>query len=252
MQQVQVGFSQRVRLEWLERTAALVLAGCGREEVQGALREFLKDRLSAGGTARRGNREKAITILLKIWVSPPDHLVSFRDDGLHLLRGVAREHHLAIHWGMTIAVYPFVARVAETIGRLVRLQDSVSLSQIQRRLREQLGERETVARAARRVVRCFVDWGVLREASGRGIYRAAPCRRIKDERLAAWLIEATLIASGADAVPFWRLMCSPAVFPFSLETAAPGLVNANGRLSLYWQGLDEDMVMLKTPTKTTR
>ncbi|MEW6574006.1 MAG: hypothetical protein AB1374_10295 [Bacillota bacterium] len=244
-ERIQVGFSQRIRLEWIERTAALVLAGYERKEIQGALQELLKDRLSVGGTAERGNREKAITILLKIWVSPPARLRSLRDDGLDLLRRMLSEQHLAVHWGMTIAVYPFVALVAEAVGRLLRLQDSVSLSQIQRRLREQLGERETVARAARRVVRCFIDWGVLQETSRKGVYRAAPVREIKDEKLAAWVIEATLVAGGADAYPLLQLVSSPVLFPFSLGTVAPYVVEVNGRLCLYRQGLDEDMVMLK-------
>lgn len=63
---MQIGFSQRVQLDWLEQTAALVLAGQTREQVETTLQERLHDKLSIGGTAQRGNREKAITILLKI------------------------------------------------------------------------------------------------------------------------------------------------------------------------------------------
>lgn len=35
------------------------------------LQELLEDKLSVGGNAKRGNREKAIAILMKIWVRPP-------------------------------------------------------------------------------------------------------------------------------------------------------------------------------------
>ena len=68
---MQIGFSQRIQLDWLEQTAALVLAGQTREQIEATLQECLHDKLSVGGTAQRGNREKAITILLKIWVSVP-------------------------------------------------------------------------------------------------------------------------------------------------------------------------------------
>lgn len=241
---MQVGFSQRLRLEWLERTAGLVSAGYGRKEIQAALQVLLKDCLSVGGTAVRGNREKAITILLKIWVSPPARLAGLRNDGLDLLRRMTGDQRLAVHWGMAIAVYPFVAVVAEAVGRLLRLQDAVSLSEIQRRLREQMGERETVARAARRVVRCFIDWGVLQETPRKGVYGAALRREIKDEKLAAWLIEAVLIASGFDARPVWQLVSSPALFPFSLGMLTPYVIEANGRLAVYRQNVDEDVVML--------
>src|SRR5215510_8392204 len=79
---MQIGFSQRIQLDWLEQTAAMVLAGQTREQVETTLQERLHDKLSIGGTAQRGNREKAITILLKIWVSVPTWLQPFRDDGL--------------------------------------------------------------------------------------------------------------------------------------------------------------------------
>jgi len=244
--QIQVGFSQRIQLEWLEYTADLVLAGYSRAEIEEALQELLKERLSRGRTAQsRGNREKAITILLKIWASPPAHVRELRDDGLELLRVIPKEQHLAMHWGMTMAVYPFVSIVAEIVGRLLRLQDVVSQAQVQQRLREHLGERETVARAARRVMRCFIDWGVLQETSHKGVYRAAPAQKIASEKLAAWLMEAALVASGSDARPLTQLVSSPVLFPFSLEGVTPYVIEGSGRLCLYRQGLNEDVVMLR-------
>jgi hypothetical protein len=244
--QMQVGFSQRIQLAWLEYTADLVLAGSSRAEIKAALQEFLKERLSRGRTAQsRGSREKAITILLKIWVSPPTRVVGLRDDGLNLLRLIPKEQHLAVHWGMTMAVYPFVSIVAEVVGRLLRLQDVVSQAQVQKRLREQLGERETVARAARRVIRCFIDWGVLQETSRKGVYRAAPAQKIASEKLTAWLIEAVLIAGDSGARPLAQLVSSPVLFPFSLERVTPYVIEGSGRLCLYRQGLNEDVVMLR-------
>lgn len=194
----------------------------------------------------RGNREKTVSILLKIWVSVSDELRGLRDGGLDLLRQMPANEHLPIHWGMTMAVYPFVSVVAEAVGRLARLQGSVSLSQVQRRLREQFGERETVSRAARRVMRCFVDWGVLKDVSKQGVYERAPVRAIKNEQLAAWRIETTLIASGSEARPLWQLLSSPALFPFSLDAPTSRAVESGGRLLLYRQGLDEDVVVVKT------
>ena len=70
----QIGFSQRVRLEWLEQTANLVLAGNDKTEVINVLQELLKDKVSVGGKAERGNREKIISILLKVWLTTPSDL----------------------------------------------------------------------------------------------------------------------------------------------------------------------------------
>ena len=145
----QIGFSQRIQLEWLEKTANLVLADNDKESINNALQKLLQDKLSIGGTAKRGNREKAITILMKVWLRPPKDLTPLRDQGLHLLKNTKQNNHIAIHWGMTMTVYPFWGAVAATVGRLLNLQGTAAATQVQRRIREQYGERETVSRATR-------------------------------------------------------------------------------------------------------
>lgn len=245
MQKAEVGFSQRIRLQWLQYTAERALAGYTRDEIQTALQDLLQDRLSVGGTAERGNREKAITILLKVWVSVPTQLEALRNDGLELLKRLPPHAHLAAHWGMTIAVYPFFGVVAEAVGRLLRLQGSVTAAQVQRRVREQLGERETVARAARRVLRCFVDWGVLAETAEKGVYRATPIQLVEDKGLALWLIEAALVANGAQLGALQAVLQSPALFPFTVCPVHPADIARHNRLELFRQGLDDAMLMVR-------
>jgi len=247
---MQIGFSQRIQLDWLEHTAALVLAGQTREQIETILQEHLHDKLSIGGTAQRGNREKAITMLLKIWVSVPTWLQPLRDDGLGHLRRLPHADHIAVHWGMIMAAYPFFGAVAETVGRLMRLQGACAAAQIQRRIREQLGERETVARAARRILRCFVDWGVLQEIREKGVYQASPARPVQDKPLAAWLIEAALLAQGTDTSVLQILLQTPTLFPFCIPQLYAADLKGQGRVEIFRQGLDEDMVALRAPSGT--
>ena len=242
----QIGFSQCIQLDWLERTASLFLRGHTRGEIQAALQEVLQGRLSIGGTAERGNREKAISILRKIWVTVPSGLKLFRDDALAHLNRLPLANHLAVHWGMTIAVYPFVGVVAEAVGRLLRLQGSCAAVQVQRRVREQLSERETVARAALRVLRCFIDWGVLQGTKDKGVYQAVSVRSATDKKLAAWLIEGILLASGSNAAPLKAIVQSPALFPFVVGPLSIGDLEGHNRLEWFRQGLDEEMVMLRS------
>ncbi len=242
----QIGFSQRVRLEWLEQTANLVLAGNDKTAVNDALQELLKDKVSVDGQAERGNREKIITILLKVWLTVPTELESLRTDGLELLKQIPRGDHLAIHWGMVMAVYPFWAGVATQVGRLLRLQGSAAAAHIQRRVREQYGERETVSRAARRVLRSYVDWGVLQETGESGVYRAAPSQAVDDTRLIAWLVEAFLHSRVNRSFPLKDLFDSPSLFPFGITPMhAESLIAASSRLDILRHGLDDDLVMLK-------
>lgn len=245
----QIGFSQRVRLEWLEHTANFILAGNDKAAVSDALQELLKDKVSVGGQAERGNREKIITILMKVWLTVPADLESLRIGGLELLKRVPRCDHMAVHWGMVMAVYPFWSGVAVQVGRLLRLQGSAAAAHVQRRVREQYGERETVSRATRRVLRSYLDWGVLQESGTKGIYTAGTTLAVDDSRLIAWLVEASLHARANGSAPLKDLIDSPSFFPFRINPIhAESLVAASSRLDVLCHGLDDDLVMLRKQT----
>jgi hypothetical protein len=242
----QIGFSQRVRLEWLEQTANLVLAGNDKTAVNNALQELLKDKVSIGGQAVRGNREKIITILLKVWLTAPAEIESLRVSGLELLKRVPRSDHMPVHWGMVMAVYPFWADVATQVGRLLRLQGSAAAAHVQRRVREQHGERETVSRAARRVLRSFLDWGVLNKTHEKGIYSTAPPMTVDDSPLIAWLVEASLHSRANGSAPLKDLLDSPSLFPFHFKPIrAESLLTASSRIDILRHGLDDNLVMLR-------
>ena len=246
----QIGFSQRVRLEWLEQTSNLILAGNDKAGVNLALKELLKQKVSVGGQANRGNREKIITILLKVWLTVPSELELLRVEGLELLRRVARRDHLAIHWGMVMAVYPFWSGVAAQVGRLLKLQGTVAAAHIQRRIREQYGERETVSRATRRVLRSYWDWGVLQETPQKGIYTASTTLAVDDSRLIAWLIEASIHAKANGATSLKDLFDSPSLFPFRLKPIlAESLMAASPRLEIHRHGFSDELVMLRKNTR---
>ena len=244
--QKQVGFSQRIRLEWLQYTANLVLAGNDKGAVNSSLQELLKDKVSVGGKAVRGNKEKAITILMKIWLNVPRGLDALRSDGLELLKTFPRKDQIAVHWGMAMAVYPFWAAVAANTGRLLRLQGIAAAAHVQRRVREQYGERETVSRAVRRVIRSFVDWDVLSETSEKGIYCQGLTRSIDDPRLISWLVEASLHVRSNGSAAIKDLIDNTNLFPFRLmHVSAEHLVSMSPRLDLLRHGLDDDLVMLR-------
>jgi Holliday junction resolvase-like predicted endonuclease len=238
----QIGLDRLVRLKWLERTAYLFLAGNDAPAVKAALQEDLQGAFRSKNTKIRGSLDKTITILMRIWVRPP------RDrEGLKLLSHLPREDHIAVHWGMAMAVYPFWGAVAAHVGRLLRLQGTAAASQVQRRVREQYGERDTVSRAARRVLRSFVDWEVLKETSEKGIYTAGLSLAIAQVELIAWLAEAFLHAHPNGSVALRTVLDSTSLFPFRLSPISTAhLVAVSGRLDVLRHGLDQDLIMLRT------
>lgn len=245
----QIGFSQRIQIEWLEFTAQQVLAGISAAQISGNLQDFLTDKLSVGGNAVRGNKEKAITILMKIWVRPDKVLLPLKGQGLALLADSPPSAHLALHWGMTTAAYPFWRTVAANVGRLLRLQGIASALQVQQRIREQLGQRETVFRAARRILRCFHDWGVLKDTSVKGTYKQNSQIVVNDSRITAWMIEALLNSTESGSEALDSLLSAPSMFPFQIERiSAERIATLSGRIEIVRHGLDENLLILSKTT----
>ena len=241
----QVGFSQRIQLEWFEQTTRLILAGNGRAAVRDSLQRLLQDRVSVGSDAVRGTRGKVISILMKTWLTVPAGLEPLRDEGLRLLRGMNGNDRIVLHWGMASAVYPFWSVVAAYTGRLLRLQGVATAGQIQHRVRERYGERETASRAAQRVLRSFIDWGVLGETRKKGVYGRGERYPIQDPRLIAWMLEASLRARANRFASMKELIESPSLFPFHVRhVPAEHVVSLSPRLDILRHGMDGVLVTL--------
>lgn len=238
----QIGFSQRIQLDWLEYTANLVLTGNQRDKIVSELNELLREKLSVGNEPERGNRHKAITILTKVWVAVPGELQTLRDEGLDLLQRVPANDRMLVHWCMCMAVYPFFGTVADATGRLLRLQGVAGAAQIQRRLREQLGERETVARAARRILRTFIDWGVLLQTDKKGLYRGANKHAVHNPQLSIWALKAKLSAKRGTLRPAAALIHGPDLFPFDIALPSVRELETCDAIEITRHGLNHEVL----------
>lgn len=243
----QVGISQRIRVEWLDATVNLVLAGNGSAAIQECLHRMLAEKLSVGSDAARGSRQKAVTILMKVWRNVPPGLEPLRDAGLKLYPALDADHCHALHWGMTMAAYPFWGTVAAQTGRLLRLQGTARAAQVQRRIRERHGERQTVARATARVLRSYVDWNVLADTETKGVYALGAKREIEKPEVAAWLCEAMLRTRAATVARTNGLLGHTAFFAYGLPPlTAWQLAAQSSRLEASRQALDEEVLMLRS------
>ncbi len=239
----QIGYNRQIRAEWLDFTASMMASGCSTQEIKTALELHLQDQLSVGSNAVRGSRGKTISMLLSIWVTVPKHLIELRDEALALLKRLSTSEHIALHWGMTMTAYPFFGVVAETAGRMLNLQGSVTTVMLKNRMRELYGEREHVARSTRFAMYSFMQWGILSDLSESGVYQLSTSKSLKDQQLQEWLIKALLVGEGKNLAPLRTLLRSPKLFPFQFEE--PFSPRPQAGLELFRQGLDEEMVLLK-------
>lgn len=182
---------------------------------------------------------------MKIWVSPDPELIPFRDASLAFLRKNP-SMALAVHWGMVSVVYPFWFNVARQIGRLLALQDQLTQTQIINRLKEQYGDRQTVSRYGRFVIRSFIAWDVLKDSQSKGCYEKTVPVSIVESDLATLMLESALWATPEAKGSMVLLLNNPAFFPFRLPMMTGDFVSLhNDRIEMVRYGLDDELLKLK-------
>ena len=260
-----IGIKQEIRLEWMHKAANLLLAGLDAKTIRKELHEFLADRKGNGSEGERSHQTRTFVVnnLMNIWVTPDPKLIPFRDAALALLHDLPAPQTsrqagnssmaLAIHWGMITAVYPFWFNVARQAGRLLALQDQVTQAQIINRLKEQYGDRQTVSRYARFVIRSFIAWGALKDSEAKGCYEKTAALSIADKDVAILLIESALLANPEAKGALGGLLNNPGFFPFQLPIMTGDFIaHQNHRIEVFRYGLDDELLHLHTEAVSSR
>lgn len=241
-----IGIKQAIRFEWMDKTTNLLLAGLDAKSIRQELHELLADRKGSGKEEERGStsRSQVVNMLMNIWVTPDLELLSFRDAALTFLKNHP-SMNLPIHWGMVSAAYPFWFNVARQAGRILSLQDQVTQKQIFSRLKEQYGDRETVARYARYAVRSFVAWGILKDTKNKGCYEKVDPENVADANLAILMLESALLATPESKSALGMLLSNPAFFPFQLPLMTGDYISQRcDRIDVERYGLDDELLKL--------
>ena len=242
-----LGIKQVIPYEWVRKTARFMLAGMSAKEIRQELHAALA---ATGKQVRPGERSAwtrtfLVNNLMSIWPSPSAELTPFRDRTLRALHENP-DQELAIHWAMISSVYPFWFNTARQTGLLLNLQAQTTQAQIVNRLKERYGDRQTVSRYARFVVRSFVDWGVLKDTAAAGCYQKAEAISLVDHNLTSLLLHSALLATPEGRAPLNVLLVNPAFFPFHLPTiSAASLIGGSSCLKLVRYGLDDQLLTLE-------
>src|ERR1700754_213841 len=150
---IEIAFRRKVRAVWLEQGLALA----ANEVTWKDARVYLAKEIGAENAGAETIR-KALEHIRRIWFDPPTDSIALRSQALELFRADnSRNTRFLLNWGMTIAAYPFVGSVGEALGRLLKLQNEARRADVQRRLREQYGDRDFVNRITRYNISSFLD-----------------------------------------------------------------------------------------------
>lgn len=237
-----IGFDRELRLQWLDAVASRSAARADVKEIRAWLDEYLAD--SVSGEGHSGNRGKTITVLCRVWATPPKPCRDLQQLAFQLLPDALPDQRLALHWGMTIAAYPFFGDVMDAVGRLLSIQGDVQRGGVIQRLYETWGQRPAVSRATRAAWQSAIWWGTLSQADERGSYTSAK-RAIRLSRpLESFLVEAALHWASSKPIAVSSLKALPCMFPFDMSHAGTTVRNSD-RVSVSRQGSDLELVRMR-------
>lgn len=242
-----IGMKHVIRLEWMDRVVTMLLEDRSVADIRKNLDEYLSTQKQSGGPGERGKQAypKALGIL-SAWFSPTKELQSFRDDALKAARKISKDRWLPLHWAVISASYPFWFNVAKQVGRLLNLQDRITQKQVFNRLKEQYGDRETVARSARYTVRSFIAWGVLKDTGTKGWYKKGKHFSVTNNKGIMILLESGLLTFKDGTSPLGILLNSPGFFPFGLSSLTRDFIARNSpRMDVAHFGMDDELLRLK-------
>jgi hypothetical protein len=239
---LEIVFRRKVRAVWLDQGMALAAQDLSWHDAKPSLSAAIAHENPGAETIR-----KVLEHIRRIWFEPPDNCTALRSAALALFRADGSPSaRLLLNWGMAAAAYPFVGSVGEALGRLLKLQTEANRADVQRRLREQHGDRDFVSRITRYDVSSFLDWGVVAETKKAGAYLPGKKVQPRNAEQLAWLAEAVLISKGVNQMAFSKLCHHPVLFPVAVETFNASILRANPRLKVVRQGLNEEFVFRET------
>jgi len=233
-----IGFDRYIERAWLEQISRWVAQGKSRDELHQLVDDYLAPFIN-GATSLR----KTKNVLFGIWANTSDENELFKKQAIHLLNNCSNDEHLAIHWGLSIASYPFFASLIRLIGRLLKLQDDIISKELVRRSVELHGDTESVRRATTRLLQSFGEWGVLIPESKR-LFHSPKKIKINNPELVTWLLASIFFSNGRNRMTTDEIISDPAWFPFEIPRSS-FQVNQSDILEIVHQNVGDTLISLK-------
>lgn len=243
---ISIGIKQIIRYEWIEHTFRLLSSGIPKDEIRKELEIYLSEKKGSGETGRRAEytMSLAVAVLMNTWVTPKQNLLSYRDKWLCYAE--KQPFHQIGHWSMLSATYPFWFNICYICGSLFKLQDQITKSQVMNRIYEVLGERNTVERCSRYVIRSLVSWGIIKDVNTKGAYEKGNVIAINDMYLISLLLESALYAIPDKKFQLSALLNCPSFFNFRFPVISGSQISRlNKNIKVEQYSLDNEYLSLE-------
>lgn len=214
-----VGLSRSIKIEWLNKTADLIVEGKLENEIKEELNEYLSFEIKSPTNLRK-TRE----ILMNIWLKSGDELEGLRSMALAAYKN-EKSNKLAIHWCLMIAAYPIFADVCALLGKLTNIQDTFTTSWLKEKLFETWGERTTLLHSSDKILQTLKYVGAV-ESIKIGNYKTIKYQ-INDDDTIALLIKTILLTNEKAYYEISEISTTPQMFPFEFNVSHEWIHNTN-------------------------
>lgn len=214
-----VGLSRSIKLEWLNKTADLVVEGKSELEIKDELNEYLSYEIKSPTNLRK-TRE----ILMYIWIKSGDEFGELRSKALEVYK-LERSNKMAIHWCLMIAAYPVFADVCALLGKLTNIQDTFTTSWLKEKLFEVWGERTTLLHSSDKILQTLKYIGSIENLKV-GTYKTKKYA-INDSETITLLIMTILLTNEKAYFEVAEIPNTPQMFPFEFSVSHEWIHNTN-------------------------
>lgn len=204
-----VGLSRNLKIQWLNKTAELVLSGLCENEIHEQLNEYLSFEINSPTNLRK-TRE----ILMSIWVYENTVSEKIKEEALQLIRNYP-DYELEVHWCMMLAAYPVFDDMCKLIGKMSEFQDEITLAQIKQKLFDEWGERTTLYHSIDKLIATLKAMNVLK-CDKPGKY-AVNKHTVSNSRVATFLVYTMMLVDDGGYYSFVDANNSTYLFPFDYK-----------------------------------
>lgn len=205
----EIGILVPLKYDWMEKTVELLQDGLEPSEIKQKLREYLSYEMESPDNIR-----KTCTELMNTWVTVKEDIQPIRNYALSIY---AEENctHALLHWCLLLLRYPVFSDMAGMIGKVLLFQDSFTAGWINKRIKEQWGDRNTFKKSIGVILRTMCELGAL-ESIDTGVYGAKQ-RNIQSNNDLQMLMKTLLNPRMNAYYEVQDLSRVPQMFPFSYD-----------------------------------
>lgn len=168
-----IGMDRFVDAEWMELAASVVRGESDWKDLHAQLAADIP-----GPQVQR----KAAGILNRMWFPEDTVGRGLTIDAAMLVHNSKPGSRTAAFVAVAIGAYPYFREVVETVGRLLRLQETCSAGEVHRRMFELHGKRATIDQATSYAFKTMVSWGMVQRQPDRRLCHAAPLKLIPEAK----------------------------------------------------------------------